>query len=188
MKNLLLHTCCIVCGAGVIRELESEYKITLYFYNPNIFPRAEYQRRLNETRKIADDWGYSLIEEAYNHEKWRALVAGHEKDLERGARCHICYRDRLEKTAQKTIELNFDCFATTLTISPHKDANAILEIGSNIADKATELSENNLRPCVQFIKRDFKKNDGYRKTTLLARELGLYRQEYCGCEFSRVLR
>ena len=173
--TLLLHVCCIGCGAYVLELLKSEYDITLYFYNPNVEPRAEYDKRLQEAAKVAAQFGVKLIEEEYDNDHWHELIAGHEQDLERGERCHICYRARLEKTARYASEHNFNFFTTTLTISPHKDAEAINAIGAELGQKYG----------VEFLMRDFKKQDGFKKSAALSRELGLYRQNYCGCEFSR---
>lgn len=174
--KLLLHVCCIGCGAYVVRFLENtlRYKVTLFFYDPNIFPREEYIRRLEETKIIAKKFGVELIEGEYDHERWRTLTKGHENDPEKGERCSLCYEDRLEKTAALAKEKGFACFSTTLTVSPHKNAQAILSIGKRLEEKYG----------VQFLDKDFKKQDGYKKATALSKELGLYRQDYCGCEFS----
>jgi hypothetical protein len=182
LKNkLLLHVCCIGCGAYVLELLKSEYDITLYFYNPNVEPRAEYDKRLQEAKKAAAQFGVKLIEEEYENEHWHELVRGHENDLEKGERCHICYRARLEKTARYASEHNFDFFTTTLTISPHKDAFAINKIGLELGEKYPQTSRG---VGINFLARDFKKQDGFKKTCELSRELNLYRQEYCGCGYS----
>lgn len=172
--RLMLHICCAGCGVTIARELKSDYKVTLYFYNPNIFPEKEFTKRLKETKQIARDHKLDLIVENYDHKSWLELIRGHEKDKERGGRCRICYLDRLKNTAQKASQLGFDCFTTTLTISPHKDAKAIITLGNNLADKY----------ALKFLDRDFKKQDGFKKACALSKELNLYRQEYCGCEFS----
>jgi len=175
LKNkLLLHVCCIGCGAYVLELLKSEYDITLYFYNPNVEPRAEYDKRLQEAAKVAAQFGVKLVEEEYDNDHWHELVIGHEQDLERGERCRICYRARLEKTARYAQANKFNFFTTTLTISPHKDAEAINKIGLELGEKYG----------VAFLARDFKKQDGFKKTCALSHELNLYRQEYCGCGYS----
>jgi len=175
VKNkLLLHICCIDCGAYVLELLQKEYQITLFFYNPNVEPIEEYQKRLVETEKIANKFNFKIIEADYDNTEWHELVRGHEMDPERGERCQICYRARLEKTVQYAKENNFDAFTTTLTISPHKDAFKINEIGSELEQKYG----------VEFLTRDFKKQDGFKKSCQLSKELDLYRQEYCGCGYS----
>jgi len=172
--KFLLHVCCIGCGAYVLELLKGDYEMTLYFYNPNIEPRAEYDKRLQEAAKVAAQFGIELIEEEYDNERWHKLVRSHEQDPERGERCRICYRMRLEKTAQYASEHGFNIFTTTLTISPHKDAEAINAIGLELGKKYG----------VEFLARDFKKQDGFKKTCELSRDLNLYRQEYCGCGYS----
>ncbi len=173
--RLLLHICCIGCGAYVSQLLKNDFRVILYFYNPNIFPESEYKRRLAETKRIAKKFSLKLIEGGYNHQEWLELVRGHEKDPERGERCRICYYDRLKATARLARQMGIKYFTTTLTISPHKDAKAILQFGQEIGDKYN----------LEFLAQDFKKKDGFKKSVQLSRELSLYRQNYCGCEFSR---
>ncbi|NTW22659.1 VanZ family protein [Candidatus Falkowbacteria bacterium] len=172
--KLLLQVCCIGCGAYVSTLLKKDYRVTLYFYNPNIYPEAEYHKRLAETRKFARQLGLKLLVGKYHHAEWLESVKGHEMEPEKGARCIICYRDRLEAAARLASQLKYRYFASTLTISPHKMAAAISQIGN-------ELS---VRYRVKFLDRDFKKQDGFKKSVELSRDLGLYRQDYCGCEFS----
>jgi predicted adenine nucleotide alpha hydrolase (AANH) superfamily ATPase len=173
--KLLLHICCVGCGAFVSRELTKDFQVTLYFYNPNISPAAEYELRLAETKKIAKRFGYKLLPAGYDHDAWLKLVSGHEQDPEKGARCLICYRERLDKTAKIAQESGFAYFASTLTVSPHKLAGEINAIGEECA----------LKYGVKFLNRDFKKQDGFKKSLEMSKELGLYRQNYCGCEFSK---
>ena len=173
-SKLLLHICCVGCGIAIMQELEGDYHVTLYFYNPNIFPKEEFNKRLMEAKRIASEFGLDLITNDYDHEAWLKLVRGHEKDKERGGRCQICYKDRLRHTAVKAKELGFSHFTTTLTVSPHKDAKAIIMLGNDLASKYS----------LKFLDQDFKKQDGFKKACALSKELNLYRQEYCGCEFS----
>lgn len=174
--KLLLHICCIGCGAYVSRVLtEENFDVVLFFYNPNIFPESEYVRRLETTKKIADKFDLEVIEGEYNHKRWLEKIRGFEKEKERGKRCRICYYDRLEKAAEYASKNNFDYFSSTLTISPHKDARLILAFGEELSGKLS----------IKFLARDFKKNDGFKKSVSLSKELNLYRQNYCGCEFSR---
>ncbi|MCK5061471.1 epoxyqueuosine reductase QueH [Candidatus Parcubacteria bacterium] len=172
--KLLLHICCAGCGAAIGRELKSDYQVTLYFYNPNIFPREEFVKRLEEAKRIAKDHKLNLISEDYNHAAWLEMAKGHENDPERGERCFICYKDRLKRTAAKAGGLGFTWFTTTLSVSPHKDAKAIINIGNNLAHKFS----------LKFLDKDFKKQNGFKKACALSKELNLYRQDYCGCEFS----
>jgi predicted adenine nucleotide alpha hydrolase (AANH) superfamily ATPase/VanZ family protein len=173
--KILIHVCCVGCGVYVSRELKNDYRPILYFYNPNIYPETEYQKRLQEAEKIAKKFKLKIIAEKYNHKLWLKKIKGRENDPERGERCLICYKDRLEATAIKAQEINFPFFTTTLTTSPHKDAKAIIKIGEKIGEKYK----------VNFLGKDFKKQNGFKKSACLAKELGLYRQNYCGCEFSR---
>ncbi|MFA4833487.1 MAG: epoxyqueuosine reductase QueH [Patescibacteria group bacterium] len=173
--KLLLHTCCAGCGVYVAQVLKKDYDVVLYFYNPNIYPESEYGKRLAEARKIAAEYGLKLILEKYNHETWLDKIRGQEKEPERGNRCRICYGDRLESTAKIAREKGFACFTTTLTISPHKDAKIISELGQEMEKKYK----------VKFLDKDFKKQDGFKKSSCLCKEIGLYRQNYCGCEFSQ---
>ncbi len=173
--KLLLHVCCIGCGAYVSRLLNEDFEVSLYFFNPSIYPESEYKKRLAEAGRIANLFGLELINGEYDHGQWLKKIKGHESDPERGERCRICYRDRLENTARLAVKNGFAYFTTTLTVSPHKDALAISQIGKE--------TEKNYR--IKFFDKDFKKQDGFKKSTLLSCELGLYRQNYCGCEFSR---
>ena len=176
MKNkLLLHTCCAVCSAYVLEKLGRDYNLTVFYYNPNIHPRSEYSRRLEESKKYCKKINVEFIEKLYDTDKWFALTRGHEKDPERGDRCKICYRMRMEATAKYAKENNYNIFATTLTISPHKDAESINAIGMELEK---ELG-------VKYLEADFKKQDGFKKTMELATEEGFYKQNYCGCVFSK---
>lgn len=176
MKNkLLLHTCCVVCSAYVLKKLGREYDLTVFYYNPNIHPEEEYLRRLKESKKYCEKQGIEFIESDYDVNQWFELIKGHEKDPERGERCKICYRMRMEATVNYAKENNYNIFATTLTISPHKDAQSINEIGSSLEK---ELG-------VKYLEADFKKQDGFKKTMELAKQEDFYRQDYCGCLFSK---
>jgi len=175
--KVLVHICCVGCGVYVAQELKNDYEPVLYFYNPNIYPAEEYQKRLEEAEKIAKKFKLKIISKKYDHKLWLKKVKGREKDPERGERCLICYKDRLEETAILAKKMNFSFFATTLTTSPHKDAIAIIKIGQEMGKKYG----------VNFLEKDFKKHDGFKKSACLAKDLGLYRQNYCGCEFSRNL-
>lgn len=175
LPKILLHTCCIACGASVLEELQANYDPTLYFYNPGIHPREEHDKRLEEAKRFAEHLHYPIIVEKYNHEHWLYLVVGFEHEPERGRRCWICYGDRLKATYKKAKELNFDYFSTALTVSPHKDAKMISKIG---------LSISRTGDC-RFLDQDFKKKNGFKKSIEISRKFNLYRQDYCGCEFSK---
>ena len=174
-SKLLLHICCVGCGVFVSQILKQNYDVVLFFYNPNIWPEEEYERRLVEAEKIAARFNLKLIKGEYDHEKWLAAVKGHETDPEKGERCLICYKLRLDAAAAMAEESDCDYLTTTLTTSPHKNAKAINEIGEKTA----------VQYGLKFLIQDFKKQDGFKKSSALSRELGLYRQNYCGCEFSR---
>jgi len=186
MPKLLLHTCCAGCGAAVARELASEFEVELFFYNPNIWPEEEYFKRLDEAHRIALELGLKIAggEGDYRaaHQEWLKAIKGREADPERGERCRICYRERLEKTAKFASANGFDHFASTLSVSPHKDAEAINRIGEEIAKPPLPPFIKGGKP--EFLARDFKKKDGFKRACELSRELGLYRQHYCGCEYS----
>jgi len=173
--KLLLHICCIGCGAYVVDLLKQEYRLTLYFYNPNIFPEKEFHLRLKETKRVARKLGLKVIIGKYHHRQWLDSVKGHEMDPEKGARCLICYRQRLAATAKLAKSLKYHYFTSTLTTSPHKLASAISRIGKELE----------VEYQVEFLDKNFKKQDGFKKSVALSKELGLYRQDYCGCEFSK---
>jgi len=173
--KLLLHICCGGCGAYVAQILKKKYRVSLFLYNPNIFPEEEYAKRGEEVAKIANDTKLNLILGDYDHEGWLKEIKGHESDQERGERCFICYKIRMTKTAKMAKIKKFKYFTTTLSISPHKDYPIISRIGHELEKKYG----------VKFVDQNFKKQDGFKKSVCLSKELNLYRQDYCGCEFSR---
>ena len=150
--------------------------MTVYYENPNIFPESEFLRRSVEAQKFFESRGIKFILSKWNHEKWLELVRGLENEPERGKRCTICYHSRLRSTAQYAKDNGFDIFTTTLSISPHKDGELLRSIGRNLAQEYD----------IEFLDEDFKKNDGFKKAMEFAKELGFYRQNYCGCEFSKL--
>ncbi len=172
--KLLLHICCIGCGVYVSQILKKEFRVSLFFYNPNIFPLQEYEKRLEEIKKVAKLYSIKVIIGEYNHLKWREMVRGYESEPERGSRCMLCYRERLDKTASHAASNGFQYFTSTLTTSPHKSADAIFTFGHELAKKYG----------INFLDRDFKKKEGFKKAAALSKSLELYRQDYCGCEFS----
>jgi len=175
MKKLLLHSCCGPCSTQVIDVLKDDYDITIYYYNPNIDTDEEYQHRLSEQKRFCKEIGVKVIEDGFLQQDFYSKIKGLENEKEGGARCSVCFRLRLEKTAQKAKELGFDMFGTTLTVSPHKNSMVINSIGH-----AVEESEN-----IPFLEGNYKKGDGYKKSIEFSKKYNLYRQNYCGCEFSK---
>ena len=174
--RLLLHVCCAPCSAYVATQiLAKKYQLTFYFYNSNIDTLEEYNRRLEAVEIISRRYNIPLVIEPYNHESWLTLVSGMECDPERGARCTICYRCRLEGLAKMAQKDKFDYFGTSLTTSPYKDSERIMNVGRELG----------MRYGVKFLDYDFKQDDGFGKSTKFSKELGLYRQKYCGCEFAK---
>lgn len=174
-SNLLLHACCGICSAYPVSFLkDAGYNVIVYFYNPNIFPDTEYQKRLEAEKTLCTHFGVDLIEEEYNQEEFFDYVKGFENEPEKGLRCDRCFELRLSKTAEKAKELGIKNFTTTIVISPHKNFQKLSAIGEEIAAK-TGLT---------FLSIDFKKKDGFLKTNKIANSLSLYRQNYCGCKFS----
>ena len=172
--KLLLHVCCVGCGAYVSKILQKKYKVIFFFYNPNIYPEKEYNIRLDEAKRLAKKLKVKLMIEEKSYQKWKNSVIGYEDEPERGKRCLICFRDRLDHTAYFAREKKIKHFCTTLTISPHKNADDINRIGKAMAQKYK----------LNFLEKDFKKEDGFKKSCQLSKDLELYRQDYCGCEFS----
>jgi len=175
-SKLLLHVCCAPCSAYLVKNiLIPEYEVTLYFLNSNLDTKSEYDERLKWVEVVARENKLPLIIEPYNHKEWLGLTKGRESDPERGARCLICYRDRLIKTAELAKSKNFDYFSTSLLVSPYKDTKALINISKELA----------IQYGVKFLEQDFQINDTYKKSQALAKDLGYYRQKYCGCEFTK---
>ncbi len=178
--SLLLHSCCAPCSSYVLEYLSQYFSITVLYYNPNISPKEEYIYRLNEEKRLINEMSFKnpvkILDCDYNAEEFFAVVKGLEKEPEGGKRCEKCFDLRLDFTAKTAKENGFDYFATTLTISPLKNANLINEIGEKIAEKYN----------VKYLCSDFKKKEGYKRSITLSKEYNLYRQNYCGCIFSKV--
>ena len=177
--SLLLHSCCAPCSSYVLEYLSSFFHITLFFYNPNIYPQEEYDLRLSEVKRLVNEINTNhpikIIEGDYIPDVFYKAVRGMEQEEECGERCHACYRLRLEETARLAQKLGFDYFTTTLSIGPKKDSNKINEIAEEIA----EIYKTYHLPS------DIKRKKGYERSIVLSREHNLYRQNYCGCIFSR---
>ncbi len=180
--RLLLHACCAPCSSYVLEYLSSIFDITLYFYNPNISPEEEYAYRCDElgrlVREMLPAGDVKIISEKYNSDEFYNIVKGLEGESEGGERCMRCYRLRLERSARFAAEGGFDYFTTTLSISPYKNSRKLNEIGA-------ELSE---AYGVKYLFSDFKKKNGYKRSCELSDKYALYRQDYCGCEFSKYQR
>jgi hypothetical protein len=174
-EKLLVHACCGPCATQVIELLSRDYRVTAFFYNPNIQPEEEYLNRLAALETFCRIKDIELVSGSYDHQEWLELVAGLEEQPEGGKRCEACFAMRLQKTALVAVEHGFKAFSTTLSISPHKDARVINSIG-----RETGKQHN-----IIFLQGDFKKDNGYRKSCELSRQYGLYRQKYCGCQFSK---
>ncbi len=173
-KSLLLHACCAPCASYPVEELEDQFDLTLFFYNPNIKSEEEFDKRLNELKRYSSDHKAKVIKKDYNHNEFLNEVKGLEAIPEGGARCLKCFKLRLMETAKKAKEEGFDYFTTTLTLSPLKNSQNINRIGQEVAQETG----------TQFLPSDFKKRNGYKRSLELSKEYNLYRQNYCGCEFS----
>ncbi len=176
MKDkIILHICCAPCSTYVLELLNADYDVTGFFYNPNIHPVSEYKKRENEIKRYAQNRGVRLICGNYEDERWFEMVKGLEDEPEGGKRCSLCFRMRLSETAKYAKEQGYNLIATTLSISPHKNAELINQIGNDVANEFD----------IDFYSADFKKRGGFEKSIKMSKEFGLYRQSYCGCIFSK---
>lgn len=181
-KKLLLHSCCGPCSTAVLERLLPDYDITVYYFNPNITDPKEYQHRLEEQKRFLSQWAgrdgrskVDFIEGEYDPEVYYNFVKGLEQEREGGARCEKCFRLRMEETAKKASEEGYSCFDSTLSVSPYKRYETLNPIGCTMAEKYG----------VEYLSGNYKKKDGYRRSVEMAKEYDLYRQHYCGCEFSK---
>ena len=179
MPSLLLHSCCAPCSSYCLEHLSRYFKITVLYYNPNLFPAGEYERRVSEQKKLVSalpaKYPVTLVEMKGEPEEFYSAVKGLEHIREGGERCFACFKLRLERAARYAKENGFDFFTTTLTISPLKNAQKLNEIGEAAGVKFG----------VRHLPSDFKKKDGYKRSVELSKVYGLYRQDYCGCVFSK---
>lgn len=181
--SLLLHSCCAPCSTYVLQYLSQYFAITLYFYNPNITDEVEYSRRLEEQRRLITAFNeleevrypITIVAASYKAQEFYDCVKGLEQELEGGKRCEACFRLRLEASAKVAKELKNDYFTTTLTISPRKNSELLNRIGQEVGEQYKE----------QFLPSDFKKKEGYKQSVQLSETYGLYRQDYCGCVYSK---
>ena len=178
VPTLLLHSCCAPCSSYVLEFLSGYFEITISYYNPNIYPEQEYLRRFTELKRFIKDFPLQnpikVLELPYNPNEFYQTVKGMENQPEGGERCFSCYRLRMEKAALLAHDMDFDWFTSSLTISPHKNAKKINEIGYELQNKYD----------INYLPADFKKNNGYKRSIELSGEYNLYRQDYCGCRFS----
>ena len=180
--TLLLHSCCGPCSSYVLTYLSEYFKITVFYYNPNISPIEEYNERKAEQQKLIKELKspneIKYIEGDYDYDKFDKLSVSLEEEKEGYRRCSRCYFLRLNETAVKALELGFDYFTTTLSISPYKDSNKLNKIGKILENKYN----------VKYLYSDFKKKDGYKQSIELSKKYNLYRQNYCGCKYSKMER
>lgn len=179
VPSLLLHSCCAPCSSYTLEYLSNYFNITVFYYNPNIAPAEEYEKRVKEQARLISELQpkhpIQLIAEEYQSQDFYEKVKGLEKEPEGGARCFVCYRLRMERAAQYAQKMGFDYFTTTLSISPLKNAEKINEIGNELSAIYQ----------VKHLPSDFKKKGGYQRSIQLSKEHNLYRQNYCGCIFSK---
>ena len=177
--TLMLHSCCAPCSSYVLEYLAEYFKITVVYYNPNISPEEEFRKREEEQRRFISQLPVknpiTLLTQFYDPNEFYEAVKGLEQEPEGGKRCFVCYRLRLERAARLAKEQGFDWFTTTLTLSPLKNSQIINRIAEEVSQKYG----------VKNLPSDFKKREGYKRSIELSREYGLYRQNYCGCEFSK---
>lgn len=178
--TLLLHACCAPCSSFCLETLDNVFDITLFFYNPNISSKEEYTHRLSELQRLVKEMPLSqnieVIDGGYSHTDFLSASKGLESEPERGLRCNECFYLRLNAVSEYAQKNNFDYFSTTLTISPHKNAELINKIGFSLGELNTKA---------KWLFSDFKKNEGYKRSIILSEEYNLYRQNFCGCEFSK---
>ena len=173
--EILLHACCGICSGYPISYLQDMgYSVKVYFYNPNIYPAAEYAKRLEAQRTLCAHFGCDLIEGEYNPQDYYDYVAGFEDEPEKGLRCDRCFKLRLTNAAIMAKSLNIPTFTTSMVISPHKNYEKLTAIGTEIAKKYD----------LEYLSTNFRKNDGFLKTNNISKSLNLYRQNYCGCKFA----
>ena len=172
--TLLLHSCCGPCSSASMEKLCQHFNVTVVYYNPNIYPEEEYQKRLTAQKQICEKFNIELDELEYNEAEFLSKVKGLEAKKEGEERCTVCFALRLEKVASLAKQKGYDYFGTTLTISPHKNEQIINELGEALGEKYE----------VKFLPCDLKKHDGFKRSIQLSKQFNLYRQNYCGCRFS----
>lgn len=180
IPKLLLHACCAPCSSYCMEYLNKYFDITVFFYNPNIDLEEEYKKRVDEEKRLIKSMNFereiNFLEGRYEPEIFHALVKGHEKVEEGGIRCHICYEMRLREAAIAAKAAGFEYFTTALSISPMKDSSKLCDIGESLAKEYN----------IKYLPSDFKKKNGYKRAVELSYEYDLYRQDYCGCSYSKA--
>ena len=172
--KMLVHICCAPDALYVMDLLGKDYDVSGFFYNPNIHPREEYDLRLKETRKVAKELGFQLIEGPYDDDRWHRVTEKFKDEPEKGRRCDVCYAVRLKRTASKGAELGFSMYTTVMSLSPWKKADVMNRIGRMFGRRFR----------IDFLEANFKKKDGFKKSVELSKKHQLYRQDYCGCLYS----
>lgn len=172
--KLLLHSCCGPCSSSVIELLSKYFDIDVYYYNPNIYPKEEYVKRMNEQKRLLDILNINLIKGEYDENSYYEKIKGLENEPEGGKRCYKCIKMRMEKASIYAKNNGYDFFTTTLSVSPHKSSPMINEIGFSLEEKYN----------IKYLYSDFKKKEGYKRSIILSKKYNLYRQDYCGCKYS----
>lgn len=179
VPKVMLHSCCAPCSSYVIEYLSQYFYLTIFYYNPNISPKEEYEKRKKEQIRLINSmptkYKVDIIDCDYDNDLYESSIKGLENEPERGRRCEVCFKLRLEKTAMIAKKKGYDYFGTTLTVSPYKNCSMINEIGLFISNKLD----------IKFLISDFKKRNGYKRSIELSHEYNLYRQNYCGCKYSK---
>lgn len=174
-RTLLMHSCCGPCSTACIERLKDYFDITVLYYNPNIEPLEEYNKRKETQKSVLRRLNIKYMDSDYDNETFRLLTKELKDELEGGKRCTVCFSLRLKETAKRAKENSFDYFTTTLTVSPHKNSELINKLGIEIGEYVG----------VKFLVADFKKREGYKRSIELSKEFDLYRQNYCGCLYSK---
>ncbi len=180
VPTILLHSCCAPCSSVALEYLANVFKVTIFYYNPNIDEETEYQKRKQEQKRFIKElktkYPISFLDCPYDQEAFMKIAKGNEQDPEKGQRCYKCYYLRLEKTAQTAKEKNFDYFGTTLSVSPYKVSSWLNQIGLELQEKYQ----------IKYLCSDFKKENGYQKSIAYSQKYHLYRQSYCGCIYQKI--
>ena len=175
--KVLLHSCCAPCSTACLERLKLRADVAVYYFNPNLDGQKEFDLRASEQKRLCESLGVECIIEEFDKSKFLTAVKGLENEMEGGKRCAVCFYLRLKKTAEKAKELGYDYFTTTLTVSPLKNAEKLNSIGKKVEEQTG----------VKFLPTDFKKRNGYLRSIELSKKYALYRQNYCGCEFSKAV-
>lgn len=173
--KLLFHVCCAPCSGLLSRQLRQDFDVTVYYDNSNIWPQEEFDKRAVEAERFFASEGVEFVLTQWNHDDWQKLATGLENEPEKGRRCQLCYHYRLKNTAEYAATHGFEYFTTSLSISPHKDQQAIISLGQALAQQHG----------LKFLSQDFRLDDGFKKSVDFGKERNFYRQKYCGCEYSQ---